>query len=182
MPLLLEIESIRTSSSFPSPPSGEYTYPALVVSDVKEFRIVYDYNNKRYTIDFVLVGGNDRYIICDGSRPRAGLVSRNCGAVEPIPDWAGVVSRMWETIKRDIKSGNNVDTPGGPRSPLTALTADNGVTKKGGRDSDPSGAKTAPPVMRLDGGKALMCETRVVAQLARLACDEVEKAILAARR
>lgn len=116
LPILLEIDAIRTSSTTDN--------PKLVVTAVDEYRLVWDAegpkryvqcpfryvdmtkpaDNDSYAMDLFLTH-DDRYLITDASAPSSdGLVDLSCGPLTPIPSFSAHIDKIHNSLRTSHSS------------------------------------------------------------------------------
>ncbi|WVQ85214.1 hypothetical protein IAT38_007379 [Cryptococcus sp. DSM 104549] len=142
----------------------------LVVLGVGAFRLVKDHEGKRYAIDFALLPDLEHYLIEDASKPRGvdGTVDTFNGTLTPIPI-ATAIDAVFNAEKSAPApaSALSAATPGVASSPEQ--------TKEGSRLPSPK-SKTAP-VVKLDGGKALMVDVDRVDRVLLRLTEEAGKSV-----
>ncbi|EIW73135.1 hypothetical protein TREMEDRAFT_37169 [Tremella mesenterica DSM 1558] len=84
LPLLLEVEVLKQSFDV-----------QLVVSGVRDYRLVWDVNDKRYAIDITLTAEHNRFIITDASLSSDG----SCGPITPLPKIDAIVITVHSVLR-----------------------------------------------------------------------------------
>ncbi|ORY27374.1 hypothetical protein BCR39DRAFT_589263 [Naematelia encephala] len=145
LPFLLEVESIRSASS-----TAEF--PALVVRGVSEFKLIWDVEGvRRYGLDWKLVR-NGRWIVKDACLSD----DQSCGIITPIPGWKErVVEDAFQRLKSTDRDKDKTDGQG---------SGDGTTTTTG----------TSVLAVKVDGGAGLMCDGKIVGDIVRGVCADVE--------
>ncbi|OCF33140.1 hypothetical protein I316_05185 [Kwoniella heveanensis BCC8398] len=145
----------------------------LVVLGVSIFRIVRDWEGKRYALDITLLPSLTHYLIQDAHTPKGPdhTIDNYVGQLTPISDLRSPTStstRPQEDIIQHIfesEKSFKVD--------VEQLKKE--VRRAGTNRAAAGGALMMPPLMKLDGGKSLAVAVERVGRVVRLYAEEIGK-------
>ena len=84
LPILLTIKSLQ---------SPDREFPKLVVRSISSYRLVWDFESKRYALDLQLLP-SDRYLLSDASALPDKHADLSCGPLTPIPGFTDHTAKI----------------------------------------------------------------------------------------
>ncbi|WVQ93944.1 hypothetical protein IAU59_001022 [Kwoniella sp. CBS 9459] len=158
----------------------------LVVLGVSAFRIVRDWDGKRYALDITLLPSLTHYLIQDGHTPQGpdDIIDNYVGQLTPLSDLksstpptqtiSDIIQHIFTTEK-----ATPVDAEQVKEERRRSIGRSRGTAGSGGGGGGSS--LTMPPLMKLDGGRSIAVAVERVGRVVKLFTEEIGKLALTTR-